>query len=72
MACTTLLVCLVSTVSGHNKKEAQNALGTGGASSGNITKLEQSRFSFDIYDSKSIYFMSVGPYEPSGQKTEQI
>ncbi len=72
MACIACLVGLISTVSGDNKKEAQNALGRSSASSGHITKLEQSRFSFDIYDYKSIYFMSVGPYELSWQKTEQI
>ncbi len=49
MAHTTCLVCLVSTVSGRNKKRSQNAHGKGGASSGLITKLEQSRFSLDIY-----------------------
>ncbi len=72
MACIACLVGLISTLSGCSKKEAQNALGTGTSRSGNITKLEQSRFSFDIYDYKSIYFMSVGPYELSWQKTEQI
>jgi hypothetical protein len=32
-------------------KKAKNALGKGGASSGHITKLEQSRLSLDIYAS---------------------
>ncbi len=45
MAHTACLVCLVIAVSGRSK----NALGRGSASSGHITNLEQSRFSFDIY-----------------------
>jgi hypothetical protein len=45
MAHTDCPVCLVSTVSGCCK----NALGRGISSSGHITKLEQSRFSIDIY-----------------------
>jgi hypothetical protein len=40
MARTNCLVCLVSTVSGCRK----DALGKGSASSGHITKLEQSTF----------------------------
>ncbi len=40
MASTECLVCLVNTVGGHCK----NALGRGSASSGLITKLEQSTF----------------------------
>jgi hypothetical protein len=46
MTRTALFVCLVSTVSGRSK----NALERGGANSKHITKLEQSRFSFDIYE----------------------
>jgi len=49
MAHTPCLVFLVSTVSGHSKKKAKNALGRGSANSGPITKLEQSIFSLDIY-----------------------
>jgi hypothetical protein len=48
MACTACLVCFVSAVSGRSK----NALGRRSANSGDITKLEQSRFSFDIYEFK--------------------
>jgi hypothetical protein len=48
MACTACLVHLVGTVSGRSK----NALGKGSTSSGHITKLEQSRFSLDIYGPK--------------------
>jgi hypothetical protein len=50
MARASCLVCLVSTVSGHCK----NALGRGSASSRHITKLKQSTFLFDIYESTSI------------------
>ncbi len=46
MACTACFVCLISSAGGRSK----NALGRGSASSGHITKLEQSRFSLDIYD----------------------
>jgi hypothetical protein len=45
MALTACLVCIVSTVSGRYK----NALGKGTASSGHITKLEQSTFLLVIY-----------------------
>ncbi len=45
MAHTACLVCLVSTVSGCCK----NAVRRGSASSRNIIKLEQPRFSVDIY-----------------------
>jgi hypothetical protein len=48
--------CLVSSVSGRSKK-AKNALGRGSASSRHIMKLEQSRFSLDIYD-----FISERPF----------
>ncbi len=48
MACTACLVLLVCTVSGRSK----NALGKGSTSNGHITKLEQSRFSLDIYGPK--------------------
>jgi hypothetical protein len=46
MAHTALFVWLVSTVSGWSK----NAFGRGSANSKHITKLGQSRFSFDIYE----------------------
>ncbi len=46
MARTACLVCLVSTVTGRTKK----ALGRGSANSARITKLEQSRFSFNTYE----------------------
>jgi len=46
MARTACLVCFVSTVSGCSK----NALGRRSASNRHITKLEQSRFSLDIFD----------------------
>jgi len=49
MARTACLVCLIGTVSGRFKK-ANNALRRGSASSRHITKLENSRFSLDIYD----------------------
>jgi hypothetical protein len=49
MARTACLVFLISTVSGRSKKEAKNALGRGGTSSRHITKLEQYKFSLDIY-----------------------
>jgi hypothetical protein len=49
MACTACLVCLVSAVSGRSKK-AKNALGRDSSSSRHTTKLEQSRFSLDIYE----------------------
>ncbi len=48
-ALTVCPVCLVSTVSCHHK----NALGRGSSRSGHITELEQSRFSFNIYDKGS-------------------
>ncbi len=47
MAYTACLVCLISAVSGRNKK-AKNAFVKVGAISEHITKLEQSRFSLDI------------------------
>ncbi len=50
MAHTACHVCLISTVSGRNKKEAKNAHRKGGASSGPITKLEQFGFSLDVYE----------------------
>ncbi len=58
MACTAYLVCLVSAVSGCSKK-AKNALGRGSASSRHTTKLEQSRFSLDIYE----WFLTKQSYE---------
>jgi hypothetical protein len=48
MARTACLTCLISTISACSKK-AKNAVGRGSTSSGRITKLEQSRFSLDIY-----------------------
>jgi hypothetical protein len=50
MARTACLACMVIAVSGRSK----NALGRGSASSGHITNLEQSRFSFDIYVAVSL------------------
>jgi hypothetical protein len=44
MAHSACLVCLISTVSGRSKKGPK-----WGANSGHTTKLEQSRFSLDIY-----------------------
>jgi hypothetical protein len=58
MTCTAYLVCLISTVSSRTKK-AKNALGRGDASSGHITKLEQSRLSLDIYGANTtVYIVS--------------
>ncbi len=53
MACITCLVCLIHTVSGRSKK-AQIALRCG-TSNGYIAKLEQSRFSLDIYVNNRYY-----------------
>ncbi len=49
IAHTACLVCLISTVNGHSKKERKKGYKCG-ASSGQITNLEQSFHSFDIYD----------------------
>ncbi len=49
MAHTTCLVCFISTVNGHSKKKRKKRLKCG-ASSGLLTNLKQSSFSFDIYD----------------------
>ncbi len=51
MAHTTCLVFHIGTISGHCK----NALGRSSGNSGHITKLEQSRFSSDIYVLKIVY-----------------
>ncbi len=48
MACTACPVCLISNVSGCSKK-AKNDHGKGSTRKGHKTKLEQSRFSLDIY-----------------------
>ncbi len=48
MARTDYIVCLVGALSGWSKK-AKTALERGGARSGHKSKLEQSRFSLDIY-----------------------
>jgi hypothetical protein len=56
MECTTGLICLISTISGRCK----NALGRGSTSNRHITKLEQSRFSLDIYDANWLACL-VGP-----------
>jgi len=53
MAHTTCLVCLLSAVSGCRK----NALERGSASSGHITKLEQSIFSLDIYGASALHVL---------------
>ncbi len=58
MAHTARLVCLVSVVSGCIKK-AKNALGRCGSSSLHITKLEQSRFSLDVFGFYLPWIMSV-------------
>jgi hypothetical protein len=47
-----ILVFLISTFSGRRKK-AKNPLGRRGASGRHLTKLEQSRFSLDIYDTNA-------------------
>jgi len=53
MAQIVCLVSLIAIVSGHSKK-AKNALGRGGTSSGHVTKLDQSKFSLDIYERISL------------------
>ncbi len=52
MACTTRIVCLVSTVSGHYK----NALGRGSACWRQMTKIEQSTF---------LRYLCLDPTSPS-------
>jgi len=49
MAHTACLVCLISTVSGRSQKRLKC-----GAGSGHTTKLEQARFSLDIYGCKGL------------------
>jgi hypothetical protein len=59
MAYTACLVCLIVL----SVAAAKNALLRGNASSGHITKLEQSRFSFDIYgfeQSSSLIYLCYG------------
>jgi hypothetical protein len=51
MAHAACLVCLISTVNGHNIK----TLGLSGACSGNITNLKQSIFSFGTYGQCSVH-----------------
>jgi hypothetical protein len=58
---TACLVCFISTVNGHNKKEEKKAI-MGCASSGHITKLKQSILPFNIYGFKLLlsYFKIQG------------
>jgi hypothetical protein len=65
MACTACIVCLISAVRDYHK----NALGRGSTSSGHITKFEQSRFSLEICDFKTI---NNKPYTYNYQKRREI
>jgi hypothetical protein len=53
LAHAACLVCFISTVNGHTKKKRKKGSKCG-ASSGHITNLEQSIFSFDIYGSTTV------------------
>ncbi len=54
MAHTAFLVCFISTVNGHSKKEKKPIMSC--ASSRHISKLKQSIFvTFDIYEKISLF-----------------
>jgi hypothetical protein len=59
MAHTACFVCLISAVSGRSKKTGKIALERGRAGSRHLTKLEQSRFSLDIYGCNFCSYVDV-------------
>jgi hypothetical protein len=56
MACTACLVCFISTVNGHSKKKIKKAKKCG-ARSRQITNLQQSIYSFDIYGRNELAYL---------------